>query len=87
MLEKLNVRFEGECLGVNDTIDKCEYSITAKETLEGVQVIVDCDSWIGVHCVFNEIYEDFTLEQLLNDLHEQNLEHVENEVADLFNID
>lgn len=87
MLEKLNnLNLSGECLGVNDSVEKCEYTISTEKTSEGVQITIDCQSWLGVNCIFNEIYKNFTLEQFLSDLHDQNLEDIENKIADYLGI-
>lgn len=48
--------------------------------VEGDRVTVETESSIGwnkvYECVFNEVYENFSIEKFVNDLHEQRLEEL-----------
>jgi hypothetical protein len=89
MIEKINgLSFPGECEGPNEESRRCEYSISAEATTEGVLITVDCDSWLGTNCVFNEVYENekFSIKQLLKDLRAQHLKQVEEKIADIIGV-
>lgn len=77
------MKYRDEINGLSFTGDSGnEYLVEANQTSNGLQITVICKSHLGANCVFNETYGNFTIEQLLNDLHEQHLEDVENEIAD-----